>query len=154
MDKYETEVLFEHTRVLRRNNPDGFLKEQQKWQHYSESPPPPPEDTPSQSYPETQQDSFSPMQQLHDLRETLAQFKGKCQSFLQDTSTPFSKAVEMQHKRLSEEGLTQVLLRLDSVETEGHLDARALRRQLVIDAESALRELDKALRSRPRAQDM
>jgi hypothetical protein len=50
-----------------------------------------------------------------------------------------------EHRRISELVLTQVMLKLDSVETAGSPELRARRKGLVAETQIALNELDKAL---------
>ncbi|KMU85116.1 hypothetical protein CIHG_02898 [Coccidioides immitis H538.4] len=54
------------------------------------------------------------------------------------------KALEMEHKRLSETAMTQVLLKADGVELEGDGVARKQRKALILKVQSLLKSLDAA----------
>lgn len=65
----------------------------------------------------------------------------KCVAFMQ--SPPEDKAKRtFEYKKLSETILTQILMKLDGVETEGDQDARARRKELVKEVNAMLNKLD------------
>lgn len=87
----------------------------------------------------------TPIDKLNALHNTLMSYDRDVQSFL--SSPPPERAKkEFEHKRLSETILTQVLLKLDAVETEGDADARARRKQLVKETQGVLNDLDAAMK--------
>lgn len=88
----------------------------------------------------------TPMDKLNALYSTLRGFEADCQTLRANPPAEQAKR-EFEHKRLSETILTQVLLKLDAVETEGDADARARRKELVRETQALLTSLDTALQS-------
>lgn len=88
----------------------------------------------------------TPLDKLNALHQKLQSFMPDCRTF--ETSPPSDKSKkEFEHKRLSETILTQVLLKLDEVETGGDADARARRKELVKETQKVLQDLDAAMKS-------
>jgi hypothetical protein len=87
----------------------------------------------------------TPIDKLSALHNTLMSFDKDVQSFLQHPPAEQSKR-EFEHKRLSETILTQVLLKLDAVETDGDADARTRRKELVKETQGILNKLDAAMK--------
>ncbi|KAK5707970.1 hypothetical protein LTR97_000509 [Elasticomyces elasticus] len=82
------------------------------------------------------------MDKMHALRDKFAsEYLPQAQSFIAHPPADQSKR-DFDHKRLSETILAQILLKLDAVETEGDLDARATRKELVRQVQAVLTELD------------
>ncbi|CAK4028849.1 BCL2-associated athanogene [Lecanosticta acicola] len=85
--------------------------------------------------------------------DKLNAINAKLQSLIPDvrafkTSPPSDPAKkEFEHKRLSETILTQVLLKLDAVESEGDVDARSRRKELVQETQKVLQDLDAAMKA-------
>jgi hypothetical protein len=87
----------------------------------------------------------TPLDKLNALQATLSSFKADVDNFLRHPPQEQSKR-EFEHKKLSETILTQVLLKLDAVETEGDADARQRRKDLVKETQGVLNELDAAMK--------
>ncbi|KAF2160443.1 hypothetical protein M409DRAFT_70411 [Zasmidium cellare ATCC 36951] len=88
----------------------------------------------------------TPLDKLNALHQKLQSFIPDCRAF--ETSPPTDPAKKtFEHKRLSETILTQVLLKLDAVETEGDADARTRRKELVKETQKVLQDLDTAMKS-------
>lgn len=68
-----------------------------------------------------------------------------CITFMQHPPEEKSKK-EFEHKKLTETILTQVLMKLDGVETEGDQDARMRRKELVKEVQSMLHKLDETVK--------
>jgi len=87
----------------------------------------------------------TPLDKLSALQKTLDTFDNDVRNFL-ERPPPEQAKKEFEHKRLSETILTQVLLKLDAVETEGDNDARMRRKELVRDTQNILTSLDAAMK--------
>lgn len=88
----------------------------------------------------------TPLDKLNALHQKLQSYLPDCEKFLAaPPSEPAKKQFE--HKRLTETILTQVLLKLDGVETEGDEEARTRRKELVKETQSVLNKLDAAVKS-------
>lgn len=83
----------------------------------------------------------TPQDKLNALRQTLLGFKADCDNFARNPPAEASKR-EFEYKKLSETILTQVLLKLDGVETDGDADARTRRKELVKETQGVLTDLD------------
>ena len=97
--------------------------------------PPPTSQPPPPSSPAT------PLDKLNALHATLGSFIRECEAFKRNPPADPAKK-QFEHKRLSETILTQVLLKLDAVETEGDVEARGRRKELVRETQGVLNELD------------
>ncbi|EME50249.1 hypothetical protein DOTSEDRAFT_20619 [Dothistroma septosporum NZE10] len=88
----------------------------------------------------------TPLDKLNELHQKLQTFIPDVRAF--QTAPPSDPAKkEFEHKRLSETILTQVLLKLDAVETEGDSDARTRRKALVQETQKVLADLDIAMKT-------
>ena len=87
----------------------------------------------------------TPIDKLAALQSTLNSFRSDVDGFIKHPPAETAKK-EFEHKRLSETILTQVLLKLDAVETDGDEDARARRRGLVKETQGVLNALDAAMK--------
>jgi hypothetical protein len=88
----------------------------------------------------------TPIGKLDALRAVLETFIPQCQAF--EASPPADPAKRTyEHKRISETILTQVLLKIDAVETDGDAEARARRKELVRETQDLLTRLDQVEKS-------
>lgn len=97
-----------------------------------------PQPAPSQSQPGS---PATPLDKLNGLHATLGGFQREVENFMRSPPPDQGKR-DFEHKRLSEIILTQVLLKLDAVETEGDPDARQRRKDLVKETQRVMGELD------------
>ncbi|KAF2721247.1 hypothetical protein K431DRAFT_247604 [Polychaeton citri CBS 116435] len=88
---------------------------------------------------------------LDALRDTLRTFVPQCEEFRKNPPSDPAKK-DFEHKRLSETILTQVLLKLDAVETEGDEEARGRRKELVKETQALLRRVDEVVGSKKATQ--
>lgn len=88
----------------------------------------------------------TPLDKLNALHAKLQTFVPEVRAFQNNPPAEPAKK-EFEHKRLSETILTQVLLKLDAVETDGDADARSRRKQLVQETQKVLQELDAGMKS-------
>lgn len=88
----------------------------------------------------------TPLEKLEALHQKLQSFLPDCRAFRTSPPADLAKK-EFEHKRLSETILTQVLLKLDGVETEGDVDARNRRKELVKETQKVLTDLDNVMKS-------
>jgi len=100
---------------------------------------------PTSTTPSNTSRAATPMTALGKLDAIASKFHTElvplCVKFMQ--SPPGEKAKkDFEYKKLSETILTQVLMKLDSVETEGDQDARARRKELVKEVQGMLNKLD------------
>ena len=110
----------------------------QSRQQPSQAPPPPP--PPAQPAPAAPTTAAGQLDQLERLFHT--DFVPKC---VQYTSNPPAdpKTRDFEYKKLSETILTQIILKLDAVETAGDEALRARRKELVRETQQVLSGLDK-----------
>lgn len=83
----------------------------------------------------------TPLDKLDALENTLSTFRAEVENFERDPPPDQAKK-DFEYKRLSETILTQVLLKLDGVETDGDENARMRRKALVRDTQEVLQRLD------------
>lgn len=105
------------------------------------NPPPSQARAPSPGKPAASQSAAT--DKLVALSATLRSYEQDVQAFLRNPPAETSKRV-FEQKRLSETILTQVLLKTDAVETEGDIDARTRRKELVRECQHVLKVLDEA----------
>lgn len=106
------------------------------------SPPPPP--SPSLQSPLQSPKSDSARGKVEQLASTFhTQWVPKCVQFLL-RPPPDAKARDLEHKRLSESILAQVLLKADDIEMEGDVHARTDRKKLVVEINEMFKRLDAA----------
>lgn len=107
---------------------------------------------PSSSQPSTRPHSPKPPPTPSTPIDKIKGFRGALESLIPQVEAfqrsppedPGKKDYE--HKRLSETVLTQVLLKLDGVDTEGDPEARAKRKELVKDTQKVLNDIDAVMR--------
>ena len=113
----------------------------------------PPQPTQTKSPPSRQQRSPSPpaanvnpdtpLGKIITIKKTMrAEYFPACDAFL-DSPPADPKVREFEYKRLEETLLTNVIMKLDSVETEGDDTARTKRKALVQECQAMLNDLDK-----------
>ena len=84
----------------------------------------------------------SPLGKITTIQKTMrADFFPACDAFL-DSPPPDAKTRDFEYKRLSETLLANVIMKLDSVETEGDEVARTKRKALVQECQAMLTDLD------------
>ena len=83
----------------------------------------------------------TPLEKLAALHNTLQTFRSEVEAYISKPPEE-AKAREFEYKRLSEMILTQVLLKTDGVETDGDVEARAKRKELVRETQDLLSRLD------------
>jgi hypothetical protein len=100
---------------------------------------------PRTSAPQPPKMTLSPMQKLESLADIYRnKLLPECEQFLSNPPTDKAKRA-FDHKRLTETILTQVLIALDGVSTEGNDDLRQQRKALVKDVQGMLNQLDDAI---------
>jgi hypothetical protein len=88
------------------------------------------------------------MRQLRVIEDILDTYKVKCRDFIRNGPKMGPLYIERIHRDLSEQGLDEILVPLDEVETSGDAEARAFRKGLVAEYQSILQQLDQTKRSR------
>jgi hypothetical protein len=73
------------------------------------------------------------------------EFVPLCIQYMQNPP-PEKKERDFEYKKLSETILTQILMKLDGIETEGDPDARARRKELVKEVQGMLNKLDEVVK--------
>lgn len=97
------------------------------------------------SSPKVPSTPLTAMDKLNAVNHTLQGLLPQCIQFTTNPPTDQAKK-EFEHKRLGETILAQVLIKLDSVETEGDAEARARRKELVREAQRILNALDDSMK--------
>ncbi|KAF2668422.1 hypothetical protein BT63DRAFT_425745 [Microthyrium microscopicum] len=104
---------------------------------------PPPRPTAAPAAPKA---ASSPIEKIDALASTFhTSFVPNCIKFLSSPPEDASKR-DFDHKRLTETILAQILLKLDAVETEGDMDARTRRKELVKEVQGMLNQLDEVMK--------
>jgi hypothetical protein len=104
-----------------------------------QSPPQPP---PSSISTNTPTDPNSPLGKISAVSSDFhTQWLTKCTQFIMNPPSDL-KTRYLEYAKLSESVMTQILLKVDCIETEGYPDARAARKQLVNEASEVLKRLD------------
>lgn len=106
-------------------------------QPHTHAPIPPPSGPASPAHPKT------PLGTLEAISSTFhTTFMPKCIDFMTDPPADV-KARDTEYKRLSETLLSQIILKLDAVETDGDEGLRAKRKELVRETQAVLTDLDR-----------
>ncbi|KAK1076772.1 hypothetical protein LTR33_008649 [Friedmanniomyces endolithicus] len=116
-------------------NSSNLSPPQQASSQHSRAPSPKPPGTP-----------LTPMDKLYALRDKFfSDYYPQARAFIEHPPSDQGKR-DLDHKRLSETILAQILLKLDAVETEGDPDARATRKEVVRQTQAVLTEMDEVMK--------
>lgn len=100
----------------------------------------------SRSPPVQRQPASGPIAKLNEIDAYfMAELYPLCEKFISNTPADEKKR-EDEHRRISETIMQHVILKLDGVETNGEVDARARRKELIQKVQRVLKDLDHRLK--------